>query len=142
MKNDSYKISKDRIINARQRRLERENKGTDAEYLNTIANDALFITTMSNGEVVHPCQQFKSSFSDKTKPFTPFTVDENSTETEQELSAYIEIIRRIATRHYGKEIIFRQNDGTWYSREHCRCITLEELEDLIMKITDKEEYHD
>ncbi len=57
----------------------------------------------------------------------------------KELLKYIELIRKIALREYEKDILF-YNDGTWYSREHCKEITLEELEDFILNITEKP-YH-
>lgn len=59
----------------------------------------------------------------------------------QELLKYIELIREIASREYEKDILF-YNEGAWYSREHCREITLDELEDFILRITEKPEYDD
>lgn len=58
----------------------------------------------------------------------------------QELLTYINMIKRILDRHYEKEIVFYDN-GSWYSREHCREISLEELEDFLLEVTDKPEYH-
>jgi hypothetical protein len=58
-----------------------------------------------------------------------------------ELMTYVNIIKTILDRDYGKEVVF-YDDGDWYSRDHCRNITLEELKEYILKVTDKEEYHD
>jgi hypothetical protein len=53
----------------------------------------------------------------------------------EELLFYINLIRQIVCREYEKEILF-YNDGEWYSREHCRNITLDELKEFVLETTD------
>lgn len=58
-----------------------------------------------------------------------------------EFMIYVNIIKTILDRDYGKEVVF-YNDGEWYSRDHSKIITLEELKEYILKVTDKEEYYE
>lgn len=58
-----------------------------------------------------------------------------------ELLAYVDIIKSILERDYGKEVVF-YNNGEWYSRDHCRYLTLEELKEYVLDVTDKEFYHE
>jgi len=51
---------------------------------------------------------------------------------------YVEILRSIINRYYEKEMVFYDN-GEWYSREHCKNISIEELKIWILKITSLEE---
>ena len=56
----------------------------------------------------------------------------------KELLIYVDIIRNIVTNYYEKEMLF-YDKGEWYSREHCRIITTDELKDWIKDITTDEE---
>ncbi|MFI2856880.1 hypothetical protein ACH6EH_07040 [Paenibacillus sp. JSM ZJ436] len=58
-----------------------------------------------------------------------------------ELMAYVQMIKQILDRDYGKQSV-SYNNGQWYSREHSRNITYEELEEYLLKVTDREEYYD
>jgi hypothetical protein len=58
-----------------------------------------------------------------------------------ELMAYVNIIKDILDRDYGKEVVFYDN-GEWYSRDHSRIITTEELREYVLKVTDREEYYE
>jgi len=49
----------------------------------------------------------------------------------QELLQYVELIKQLTASKYGKDVLF-YDVGNWYSREHCREITLEELQDFVM----------
>lgn len=51
-----------------------------------------------------------------------------------ELLAYVNILKNIITNYYEKEMVF-YDSGEWYSREHCRIISVEELKEWIMEIT-------
>jgi len=51
----------------------------------------------------------------------------------QELLQYVELIKQLTASKYGKDVLF-YDVGNWYSREHCREITLEELQDFVMDI--------
>lgn len=51
----------------------------------------------------------------------------------KELLAYTELIKTIIDRYYFKEVVF-YNDGEWYSREHSRHITVEELSEWLEEI--------
>jgi hypothetical protein len=55
----------------------------------------------------------------------------------KELKLYIETLKRIIDRHYLKETVFYSDQG-WYSREHCRYISNEELTNWILEITEEE----
>ncbi|MFZ4454260.1 hypothetical protein [Salibacterium aidingense] len=46
-----------------------------------------------------------------------------------ELLTYVAIVKTIADRIYGKEVIFYDN-GQWYSREHSRYISDDEVAEL------------
>ena len=54
----------------------------------------------------------------------------------KEMLAYVAIIKEILDREYGKEVVFYDN-GEWYSRDHCRKITIEELQSYILEVTYK-----
>jgi len=56
-----------------------------------------------------------------------------------EIMAYVNMIKKVLDRNYGKEVIF-YSDGEWYSRDHSRNISLEELEEYLLRVTDREEY--
>jgi hypothetical protein len=56
----------------------------------------------------------------------------------KEFLFYVNIIKEILDRDYGKEVVF-YNDGEWYSRSHSRKITLDELKAYILEVTDTEE---
>lgn len=58
-----------------------------------------------------------------------------------ELMAYVNMIKKVLDRNYGKEVVF-YDSGDWYSRDHSRNISLEELEQYLLQVTDKEEYND
>jgi len=58
-----------------------------------------------------------------------------------EIMAYVNMIKKILDRYYGKEVVF-YNNGEWYSRDHSRNISLKELEEYLWYVTDKEEYHE
>ena len=47
---------------------------------------------------------------------------------------YVNMIKEVLDRHYGKEVVF-YNDGEWYSRDHSRNITIEELRDYLLQQT-------
>jgi hypothetical protein len=49
---------------------------------------------------------------------------------------YVNMIKEVLDRHYGKEVVF-YNDGMWYSRDHCRNITVDELRDYLLQQTDR-----
>jgi len=51
-----------------------------------------------------------------------------------ELLEYVEIIKTILDRSYGKEVVFYE-DGRWYSRDHCRYISIDELAEYIYDVT-------
>lgn len=57
-----------------------------------------------------------------------------------ELMAYVRMIKEVLDRDYGKGVVF-YNNGEWYSRDHSRNISLEELEEYLLKVTDKDEYY-
>lgn len=54
----------------------------------------------------------------------------------KELMVYVEIIKTILDSDYGKEVVFYKN-GEWYSREHSRVITLDELKDYVLDTFNK-----
>lgn len=57
----------------------------------------------------------------------------------QELLQYVELIKKLTASKYSKDVLF-YNVGNWYSREHYREITLEELCDFVIDImVEKEE---
>jgi len=56
-----------------------------------------------------------------------------------EIMAYVNMIKKVLDRNYGKEVIF-YSDGEWYSRDHSRNILLEELEEYLLRVTDREDY--
>jgi hypothetical protein len=58
-----------------------------------------------------------------------------------ELLVYANMIKEILDRDYGKEVVFYDN-GEWYSRDHCRNISLEELKEYVLKVTNREEYYE
>jgi hypothetical protein len=58
-----------------------------------------------------------------------------------EIMAYVNMIKKILDRDYGKEVVF-YHEGEWYSRNHGRNISLEELEEYLLKVTDREEYYE
>lgn len=58
----------------------------------------------------------------------------------KELLFYVDIIKFILDRDYGKEVVFYDN-GEWYSRKHNRIISLDELREYIFEITYQEEYN-
>jgi len=58
-----------------------------------------------------------------------------------EIMAYVNMIKKVLDRSYGKEVVF-YNEGEWYSRDHSRNITLEELEEYLLEVTDREDYHE
>jgi hypothetical protein len=47
-----------------------------------------------------------------------------------ELMIYVNALKRIADSHYGKEVIF-YDGGVWYSREHCRNLTPDEVAEYV-----------
>jgi len=51
----------------------------------------------------------------------------------QELLLYIETLKALIDTYYEKETVF-YDEGKWYSREHCRNITPEELTDWVKDI--------
>lgn len=58
-----------------------------------------------------------------------------------EIMAYVNMIKKILDRDYGKEVVF-YNDGEWYSKDHCRKLSFEELEEYLLRVTDREEYYE
>lgn len=56
----------------------------------------------------------------------------------KEFMMYINMIKEVLDRSYGKEVVF-YNDGEWYSRDHSRNITIEELREYLLKKTYREE---
>lgn len=58
----------------------------------------------------------------------------------EEFKLYIETLKSIIDRHYWKEYVFYNDDGTWYSREHCRNLTPQELTDWVLKLTEPIEF--
>ena len=54
----------------------------------------------------------------------------------KELMVYVEIIKTILDNDYGKEVVFYEN-GEWYSREHSRIITLDELKEYVLDTFNK-----
>lgn len=60
----------------------------------------------------------------------------------KEFMTYVAIIKEILDREYGKEVVFYDN-GEWYSRDHSRKITLEELREYILEVTYRDDdYYD
>ena len=57
-----------------------------------------------------------------------------------ELMAYVRMIKEVLDRDYGKEVVFYHN-GEWYSRDHSRHISYDELGEYLLRVTDKEEYY-
>ncbi|MCE5220197.1 MAG: hypothetical protein LLF98_02720 [Clostridium sp.] len=58
----------------------------------------------------------------------------------KELLLYIQTLKQIVDENYGKECVF-YDEGEWYSREHSRHITPQELCDYVISIlhsTDEE----
>lgn len=63
----------------------------------------------------------------------------NSThETDNEKLAYVEMIKNVLDREYGKEVVF-YDKGEWYSRYYCRNITIDELAKFLYDMTRKED---
>lgn len=58
-----------------------------------------------------------------------------------EIMAYVNMIKKILDRDYGKEVVF-YNNGEWYSREHSGKIDLNTLQEYLLKVTDREEYYE
>lgn len=58
-----------------------------------------------------------------------------------ELMAYVQMIKEVLDRDYGKEVV-SYNNGEWYSRNHSRNISYEELEEYLLSVTDKKEYYE
>jgi len=58
-----------------------------------------------------------------------------------EIMAYVNMVKKVLDRYYGKEVVF-YNEGEWYSRDHSRNISLDELEEYLLNVTDREEYHE
>lgn len=58
-----------------------------------------------------------------------------------ELMAYVDMIKTVLDRDYGKEVVF-YDEGEWYSREHSRKISFEELSAYLLKVTDRQEYYE
>gem|GEM_PF-4559990 len=56
----------------------------------------------------------------------------------KELMAYVNMIKDVLDREYGKEVIF-YSEGEWYSRDHSRNITVEELREYLLQQTYKGE---
>jgi hypothetical protein len=52
----------------------------------------------------------------------------------EEFLLYTKTLKEIITRHYEKEMVY-YDCGEWYSREHCRKITFQELCDWVLEIT-------
>lgn len=52
----------------------------------------------------------------------------------KEIMMYVNMIKEVLDRNYGKEVVF-YNDGEWYSRDHCRNITVEELREYLLQNT-------
>lgn len=52
--------------------------------------------------------------------------------------AYVNMIKDVLDREYGKEVIF-YSEGEWYSRDHSRNITVEELREYLLQQTYKGE---
>lgn len=50
----------------------------------------------------------------------------------EEFKLYIETLKLIIDRYFQKPMVFYNDDGTWYSREHCRNISPKELTDWIL----------
>jgi hypothetical protein len=51
----------------------------------------------------------------------------------EELLLYIHTLKQIVDENYGKECVF-YHDGMWYSRDHSRDITPQELCDYVIRI--------
>lgn len=54
----------------------------------------------------------------------------------KEFLFYVGIIKEILDRNYGKEVVF-YNEGEWYSRDHSRIISLDELRKYILQVTNR-----
>lgn len=53
----------------------------------------------------------------------------------EEFLLYIETLKHIIDTDYGKEAVFYE-EGKWYSREHCRNISPEELTEWVLRIVE------
>jgi hypothetical protein len=58
----------------------------------------------------------------------------------EELLFYVNLIKQLVCRECEKEILF-YNDGEWYSREHCRNISLDELKEFVLDTTSNAYYN-
>lgn len=59
----------------------------------------------------------------------------------QELMLYVNLIKEILDRNYGKEVVF-YNEGQWYSRDHSRNLTLDELREYLLQVLEPLWYED
>ena len=51
---------------------------------------------------------------------------------QKDMEKMIDYIKELSSLIYGKEVFFYEEDSnTWYSRDHCRYIELEELIDWL-----------
>lgn len=57
--------------------------------------------------------------------------------TMKELMAYINMIKEVLDREYGKEVVF-YHDGEWYSRDHSRNLSIEELREYLLQQTHRD----
>lgn len=58
----------------------------------------------------------------------------------KELLAYVEMIKAVLDREYGKGVVF-YDDGEWYSRDHSRNISIEELRKYLLEQTYKGDWY-
>lgn len=56
----------------------------------------------------------------------------------QEFLRYINIIKQVLDRDYGKERVF-YNDGEWYDRNSCKNLSLDELEKEVVEVVSQPE---
>ena len=59
----------------------------------------------------------------------------------EEFKLYIETLKEMIDKHYDKEMVFYSDLG-WYSREHCRNITPQEMCEWVLELNKKEDYDD
>lgn len=59
----------------------------------------------------------------------------------EEFKLYINTLKEMVDKHYDKEMIFYDDLG-WYSREHGRNITPQELCDWVLELNKEEDYGD
>lgn len=57
-----------------------------------------------------------------------------------EFLLYINTLKKIIDRFYERETVYYHlEEGEWYSREHCRVISNEELVDWVLELSDEDD---